>query len=244
MANELKSLSKGLRVYREIVFCSKPILAHSLCKKLNINKSTMSRILKTLKDEDYIEYCDKTNEITAKSIEDEEIKLSQIQVLIKKTKFLLEEIHDITGECAYLGILDNNKLLYINQIDKSSRKIKTRNNIGLSTSLHTSALGKTILAFGNYDIKKLKLNQYTVNTITDTKDLEITLKEVQEKAYAIDNSEYQDNMACVAVPLFNHENILIAALGISASKSRISLNKLHEIGKTLSKLVSSYKIVS
>ena len=83
------------------------------------------------------------------------------------------------------------------------------------------------------------------NTVTKhiIKDF-VTVSDEALTLLAIDNSEYQDNMACVAVPLFNHENILIAALGISASKSRISLNKLHEIGKTLSKLVSSYKIVS
>jgi len=243
MAEQLKSLSKGLQVYEEIVNYSKPILAMTLCERLDINKSTMSRILNTLEDEEYIKYLHNSNEIIAKTLEDEYTKKSKIQLLIEKTKVLLEDIYQLTNECAYLGIFDNNSLLYINQIDNSSRKIKTRNNIGLQAPLHTNALGKSILAFGNYELEKLKLNQYTNNTITDIDSLSKILNSVKENGYSIDNSEYQDNMCCVAVPLFNYENILIGAVGISGSKERLSIDKLNVLGNNLSQLVEKYKIV-
>lgn len=243
MANELKSLSKGLQVYKEIVNYGKPILAMTLCERLEINKSTMSRILKTLEEESYIRYLDNSNEITAKILEDEDSKKSQIQLIVQKTKLLLEYIYKATNECAYLGVFDNNKVLYINQLDYSKRKIKTRNNVGLQAPLHTNALGKSILAFGNYELEKLELNQYTNNTITNKESLVVVLKEVQENGYSIDNSEYQDNMCCVAVPLFNQENILIGAVGISGSKDRLSLKQLNFLGSTLSKIVSEYELV-
>ena len=243
MSDSLKSLSKGLQVYKEIVNFGKPILAMTLCDRLNINKSTMSRILQTLKDENYIEYIEDSNEIIPKTLEDEHSKKTKIQLLVEKTKPLLEEIYKLTNECAYLGIFDNNKILYLNQIDNSSRKVKTRNNIGLQAPLHTNALGKSILAFGNYNLEKLKLNQYTHNTITNIHSLNTTLEEVQKNGYSIDNSEYQDNMCCVAVPLFNQENILIAAVGISGSKERLDLEKLNTLGKEISNLVEKYKVV-
>ena len=68
MPNQIKSLSKGLKVYRFIVDYGKPILAVTLCEKLQIDKSTMSRLLKTLKDEDFISYLEKSNEIIANEI--------------------------------------------------------------------------------------------------------------------------------------------------------------------------------
>ena len=203
----------------------------------------MSRILQTLKEEEYITYLENSNEIIAKSLEDEYTKKTKIQLLVEKTKPLLEEIYSQTNECAYLGVFDSNKVLYLNQIDNSSRKIKTRNNIGLQAPIHTNALGKSILAFGNYDLEKLKLNQYTHNTITNTKFLNDSLKQVHENGYSIDNSEYQDNMCCVAVPLFNHENILIGAVGISGSKQRLSVEKLNILGKNISELTEKYNIV-
>jgi DNA-binding IclR family transcriptional regulator len=50
-------------------------------------------------------------------------------------------------------------------------------------------------------------------------------------------------MCCVAVPLFNKENILIGAVGISGNSSRLKTNKLDEMGETISNIVSKYSIV-
>jgi DNA-binding IclR family transcriptional regulator len=243
MSEQLKSLQKGLQVYKEIVNYGKPIKASFLCKRLDINKSTMSRILQTLFEENYIKYLDGSNEIVAKDLEDRYSKKTKIQLLVQKTKPLLEEIYNLTNECAYLGVFDDDKVLYLNQIDNSSRKVKTRNNIGLQVPPHTNAMGKSMLAFGNYELKSLKLNQYTHNTITDIESLKEILKEVKQNGFSIDNSEYQDNMCCVAVPLFNYENILIGAVGISGSKQRLTSSKLAVLGKEISKLVENYKLV-
>ncbi|RXK07997.1 IclR family transcriptional regulator [Halarcobacter bivalviorum] len=242
MSTQLQSLTKGLQVYKEIINYGKPILASTLCERLDINKSTMSRILQTLKEEDYITYIDNSNEIIAKSLEDKTTQKTKIQILVEKTKPILENIYELTNECAYFGVFDDYKVLYVNQLDKSNR-IKTRNNIGLQAPLHTNALGKSILAFGNYDLELIKLNQYTHNTITDISFLEQTIDEVKQNGYSIDNSEYQDSMCCVAVPLFNHENILIGAVGISGLKERLPIEKLNSLGKEISKLVSEQRVI-
>ena len=142
--------------YRFIADYGKPILAVTLCEKLDIDKSTMSRLLKTLKDEDFISYLENSNEIIVNDISNKTNQSTKIELLIKKTKVLLEDISIITNECAYLGIFDDYKVSYINQIDLSNRELKTRNNIGIKANLHTSALGKSILAFGNYDFEKIK----------------------------------------------------------------------------------------
>uniref|UniRef100_UPI004047669D IclR family transcriptional regulator n=1 Tax=Aliarcobacter sp. TaxID=2321116 RepID=UPI004047669D len=243
MPSSIKSLSKGLKVYRFIVDYGKPILAVTLCEKLLIDKSTMSRLLKTLKDEDFISYLEESNEIIANDISYKTNQSTKIELLIKKTKVLLEDISKKTNECAYLGIFDDYKISYINQIDLSNRELKTRNNIGVQTNLHTSALGKSILAFGNYDLEKIKFNQYTNNTITDINELKNDIEKVKKRGYSFDNKEYQDGMCCVAVPLFNQEHILIGAVGISGNSSRLESSKLSEIGETISDLVSKHKII-
>lgn len=183
--SSIKSLSKGLKAYKFIVDYGKPILAVTLCEKLQIDKSTMSRLLKTLKDEDFISYLENSNEIIANEISYKTNQSTKIELLIKKTKTLLEEISLKTDECAYLGIFDDYKVSYINQIDLSNRELKTRNNIGIQANLHTSALGKSILAFGNYDFQKIKFNQFTNNTITNIKKLESDIEEVKKEAFQL-----------------------------------------------------------
>ena len=99
------------------------------------------------------------------------------------------------------------------------------------------------MAFGNYDLEKIKFNQFTNNTITNIENLKKEILEVKNKGYSIDNKEYQDGMCCVAVPLFNKENILIGAVGISGNSMRLKANKLSEIGEIISDIVSKYSIV-
>jgi len=241
--SSLKSFTKGLQVYKAIVNYDKPILAKQLCDKLNIEKSTMSRLLKTLYEEGFITYLEKSNEIIATDITNITQDKTRIELLVKKTKALLEEIYSKTNECAYLGVFDNYKVLYVNQFDNSNRSLKTRNNIGLQAPLHSNALGKSILAFGKYDLEKIKFNTYTHNTITCIQNLEHILREVRENGYSIDDKEYQDGMRCVAVPLFNHQNILIGAVGISGTKERLSLEKSHQLGKMLLDIVNTHSIV-
>ena len=50
-------------------------------------------------------------------------------------------------------------------------------------------------------------------------------------------------MRCVAIPLFNHQNILIGAVGISGTKDRLTLEKSHELGKKLLEISNNYSIV-
>lgn len=243
MPSQIKSLSKGLKVYKYIVDYGKPIQATVLSQKLQIDKSTMSRLLQTLKEEGFITYLENSREIIANDIAIKTNQATKIELLIQKTKTLLEEISQKTNETAYLGIFDDYKMLYLNQIDTTNRKITTRSNIGIQTQLYTNALGKSILAFGNYNLEQLKLNQYTNNTITNKKSLNIEINLVREKGFSIDNREFQDGMCCVAVPLFNTDNILIGAVGISGSSSRLDSKKLDFIGNTISNLVDTYKII-
>lgn len=91
-------------------------------------------------------------------------------------------------------------------------------------------------------MEKIKFNQYTNNTITNINKLKKDIEQVREKGYSIDNKEYQDGMCCVAVPLFNKENILIGAVGISGNSIRLDSKKIHEIGEVISNLVSKHII--
>ena len=243
MSNQIKSFAKGLNVLKEIISHGKPITAIELSRRLTIDKSTMSRLISTLNAEGFITYLKNSKEIIPTDILENTTKKTKIELIVKKTKALLEDIYFHTGECSYVGIFDDYNILYLNQVDNSNRILKTRNSIGLHAPLHTNALGKTLLAFGNYELDNVKLNEYTHNTITTKENLSSHLKEVRNRGYAIDNEEYEYGLRCVAVPLFNKENILIGSVGISGSASRLTLEKLDEYGKKISGLVAKFVVV-
>lgn len=243
MSNQIKSFAKGLSVLKEIISFGKPITANELCQRLSYDKSTMSRLIATLNAEGFITYIEESKEIIPTDILENTTKKTKIELIVKNTKALLEDIYFHTGECSYIAIFDNYNVLYLNQVDNSNRVLKTRNSIGLHAPLHTNAMGKSILAFGNYELEKIKLTEYTRNTITTIDNLNSHLDEVRTRGYSTDDEEYEYGLRCVAVPLFNRENILIGAVGISGSSARLSLDKLDDFGKKISDLTSKYIIV-
>ncbi len=241
MHRQNKSFSKGLQVLKEIMRTNKPTTANVLCQKLQIDKSTMSRLITTLMREDFIEYKDDSKEIILSDILRKIVNKDDREKIIEKTKALLDEIFYLTNECSYIGILDNNSTLYLNQVDKSNRVLKTRNSVGLHAPLHSNAFGKILIAFSKkVDIEKLELSKFTTNTITSKTKLQKEIDLICERGYAIGSEEHEFGLKSVAVPYFNKKNQFVGTVGISGLSVRLEDNVLHKFGQEIFKLVNSY----
>lgn len=240
MHRQNKSFKKGLQVLKEIMQSGKPLTANVLCQKLIVDKSTMSRIITTLMMEDFIEYKDDSKEIIVSDLVRKIINKDDREKIIERTNNLLEEIFKLTNEASYLGILDNNETLYLNQIDKSNRVIKTRDSIGLHAPLHSGAFGKVLMAFGNVDIEKIELTKYTSNTITSITKLKKEIELIRERGYAIGNEEHEFGLKSVAVPYFNKQNQFVGTVGISGLSVRLEEKTLHKFGQEIFKLSNNY----
>jgi DNA-binding IclR family transcriptional regulator len=84
-----------------------------------------------------------------------------------------------------------------------------------------------------------------VNTITDVQAFEAHLEEIRQQGFATDHEEYEDNVCCVAVPIYDHKEEVVAALGVSGPVNRMTLERESEIvaitqriGTALSKQLS------
>ncbi len=236
-----KSFKKGLQVLKEIMKANKPITANTLCQKLEIDKSTMSRLVTTLMSEDFIEYKGDSKEIILSDILRKIVFKNDREKIIEKTAALLDQIFHLTNEAAYIYILDNNLALNLNQIDMSTRVLKTRDSIGLHSPLHANAFGKVLIAFTpEVKIDSLELTKYTSYTITCKTKLQKELDLIKERGYSIGTEEYEFGLKSVAVPYFDKQNKFIGAVGISGLSVRLEDEKLHKFGQEIFKLVNSY----
>lgn len=241
MQKQNKSLSKGLMVLKQIMASTKPLTANILCQKLQIDKSTMSRLITTLMNEDFIEYKSSTKEIILSDILKKIIHKDDREKIVEKTSGLLDEIFYLTEECSYIGIFDNNSVLYLNQVDKSKRVLKTRNSVGLHAPIHTNGFGKAILAFKeDINLETIELKKFTSNTITSITKLKKELELIKERGYAIGNEEHEFGLCSVAVPYFNKKGEFVGTVGVSGLTVRMDEQKLHEYGQKIFKLVNPY----
>lgn len=158
--------------------------------------------------------------------------------IVEKTRTLLDEIFYLTQECSYIGILEKDAVLYLNQVDKSNRVLKTKDSIGLHAPLHANAFGKVLLAYENVDFRTLDLKKYTANTITTVTRLKKEIEEVKQNGYAIGFEEYEFGLFSIAVPYFNNKKEFVGTLGISGLSARVNKEKSHELGKKIFNLVN------
>jgi DNA-binding IclR family transcriptional regulator len=236
--NQSKSLTKGLSILKEIMLSEKPLTASFLCQELSIDKSTMSRLLTALMKENFIEYKENSKEIILSDLMRKLTQKDSREKIVQKTQKILDEVFYITQECSYIGILDNNSVLYLNQVDKSNRVIKTRDAIGSHAPLHTNGFGKILIAFGGVELSSLNLKKYTSNTITTMTKLQKEIDLVKQRGYAIGNEEHEFGLKSIAVPYFNNRNEFVGAIGISGLSVRMDEQTTHQLGQKIFKLLN------
>jgi DNA-binding IclR family transcriptional regulator len=237
MQSQNKSLTKGLSILKEIMICDEPLTANFLCQKLGIDKSTMSRLITTMVSEDFVEYVENTKEIILSDLMRKIVLKDDRQKLISKTQELLDKMFYLCNESSYLGILDRNSVLYLNQVDKSKRVLKTRDAIGSHAPLHTNAFGKILLAYGSVDIATLDLKSYTNNTITTVSKLRRELELIKKRGFAMGNEEHEFGLKSLAVPYYNDEGVFLGAVGISGLSVRLDERTLGQLGPQILKLL-------
>lgn len=239
MHSQNKSLTKGLQILKEIMISNKPLTANVLCQKLDIDKSTMSRLVKTLITAEFIEYKENTKEIILSDLTRKIVKKDDRKRLIEKTKPLIDEIFYFTQEASYFGILDDNSFLNLNQVDNSNRVIKNRDTIGARTPLHSNAFGKILLAFSkDIHIENLELKKFTNNTITSHTKLLREISLIKERGYAMGNEEHEFGLKSVAVPYFDKKNQFVGTVGISGLSVRLDETTLHLYGQKIFQIVN------
>jgi IclR family acetate operon transcriptional repressor len=99
--------------------------------------------------------------------------------------------------------------------------------VGNRNPLHSTAVGKVILAFlparkQQAILAGYPLPRFTPHTITDPALLGDELARTRRQGYAVDNEENEIGARCIGVPILDSEGFPMAGLSISGPRSRIS----------------------
>lgn len=153
--------------------------------------------------------------------------------LRREARGVLEALVERTGETCHLGIRDGNRAVYVEKVE-SPQMVQLRSRVGLIAPLHTTALGKVLLAYGEEaEVEELfaaGVEKRTANTITDPDEFRANLGLVRERGFAVDDVENEEGIRCVAAPVFDHEERVVASISVSGPEYRLSLEKLEELG--------------
>ncbi len=191
-----------------------------LSQKLNLSKNNAFRLLSTLLSRGYVEQNPGTGsyKLGIKSFELGQAYFRNMG-LLRQAGAILQKLHEQTLETVYLSIYDNGKVIYISMAE-TTHAVRIIPMVGHRVPAYCTAIGKVQLAFKSPEeidrvIKTSKLKPLTPNSITDKKQFLDHLARIVKDDYAIDNEEYQMDVKCVACPIRDYTNNVVAGICIS-----------------------------
>jgi IclR family KDG regulon transcriptional repressor len=119
----------------------------------------------------------------------------------------------------YLATIDNDQVLYLHSVGNPTG-LSLYADIGERRPMHSTGLGKALLAFQPHEVKDRvlagKLTKTGPRTITTAPALREELSVIWHRGYAIDDEENVKGTRCVAAPILDHSGYAVAAMSISA----------------------------
>lgn len=144
----------------------------------------------------------------------------------------LQALRDDTGDSASMSVLSGREILYIAHVS-TNRHIRLGANVGTRFPVHATSMGAAIMAFRpEAEIEAFlsiaPFERYTDKTLTDASALRARLSQVREHGVASALDELDYGIVSVAVPLFDAQRQVVAAINCSTTTSRISQEEMIE----------------
>ena len=189
-------------------------------------RTTLHRILNTLERIGYIEKAaEKSHYRLGHKFYELTEPATHYRRLLSVAKAVMVDLMVRFSETVNLGVLDEHQVSYIDVIESPS-SLRTAANAGDRNPLHSTSLGKALLAFLPDDeveviLEKNPMVKMTSKTITQRKHLIEHLASVREQGVAFDLEENVEGVTCVASPIFDQRGRVVAAISVSGPSTRM-----------------------
>lgn len=231
-----KSASRAIDIIDLISKQDKPMTISEISHTLGIPKSSTFELLYTLVEKDYLQIEDenlKTFKLGIKLFQAGTAYLKKMD-LNREARPLLEDMMKKSGETAFLAVEVNGMTVYLDKVEGSS-STRTTSVLGSSNPMYCTGLGKALLAAYPEDrIREItgggKLLPVTEHTIKCYEDLMADLESVRKRGYSIDDRENEEDVFCVAAPIYDRSGKPIAAISIASLASKINSSRLELFG--------------
>lgn len=227
--NPVQTTEKTLTLV-EVLMENEPCGVSELASDLEMGKSAVHNHLNTLRKHGYVLKDGDDYRLGLKFLEvggHSRKSMEVYQVAEPEVKSLAAE----TGELANLLVEEQGLGIYLMRA-KGDDAVDLDTYAGLRTYLHTTALGKAILA--NLPEERVEtiidrhgLERETSRSIGTREELFDALSEVRERGYAVDDGERLEGLRCVAAAITTSNDEVLGSISVSAPANRVSDETLH-----------------
>jgi IclR family KDG regulon transcriptional repressor len=236
-ANIVTMVNRACKILEMLYKCDKFIGVSKLSQELDLPKATVYRILYTLQQWGFVDKIEDTDKYKLGLVfiqYGERVKLNMDLKTIAQP--YMERLASEIGETVNLGVNYEDSVLAIHT-EKGEESVLISRLTPLSP-LYCSSMGKIFLSgFNEKQLKEYfnsnRIVSRTVKTITNLDKIKEEIKKIKKEKVAFDNEEYEYGLTCIAAPVINKKNEIIAALSISGPTSRLEFKDINKITEKL-----------
>jgi DNA-binding IclR family transcriptional regulator len=242
------SIQKAFRIL-EILSAKAPQGVTEIAAALELEKSSVSRLLKSLLELGYVSPGARRGQY---QVSPRILVLAQQYLdsdrLIIEARPILRELALQARATAHLGVVIEGQTLVVAK-EPSPELIQVATRVGARIAPHASALGKALLAGLPEDrldsFLTSSLTRFTDKTITDRRRLAKILEEVRRKGYSLESEEEHAGVGCIGAPIRDASGRWVAAISaagplggtpfrLDAAHIKMVLQKAEELSERIS----------
>lgn len=216
--SSLQTVDRALMILE--LLSKEGMTATDIQKRLDLNKSTVHRLMMTLLSRGFVERNEATGiyQIGLKMVEISSIRLNQVELKTEAYPYL-HQLANKLNQSVQLAIYDEGEAVFIEKIEMYM-SFHMYCQIGKRIPLYCSAVGKTLLLDKtDLEIKgileKLDFHKFTPHTHTEVQEVIDDIREGRRLGYTKDVAEHEENIYCVAMPVFDYRGKVVAAVSIT-----------------------------
>lgn len=200
--------------------------ATDIQKKLELNKSTVHRLMMTLLNRGFVERNEQTGiyQIGLKMVELSSIRLNHVELKTEALPYL-HQLANKLNQSIQLAIYDEGEAVFIEKVEKY-QSFHMYCQIGKRIPLYCSAVGKSLILDKTDEeietvMKDTDYIKFTENTRLNIKDLLADIHLGREIGYTKDSAEHEDNVYCVAMPVYDYRGKIVASVSVTGFSEKV-----------------------
>jgi len=237
----IPNLKNACRVLKYLADTESGEVIGTITKDLKIPRTTVLRILTTLQSEELVSLNDKKYTLGGAMVH-LGINAMNSQDLQSLAQPILKELSIDAQETSHLAVPSGYNTLIQDVVD-SPNPVRASSRPGAIAPLHCSSTGKVFLAYKFAEKVEEIYATTPICVLTDktASTLEQIQKNIEETLVTgcgLDDEEYAMGVRCIAAPIYNAQNEVIAAIGITASTSTFTKKRISVMSKKVQKAAS------
>jgi IclR family pca regulon transcriptional regulator len=238
--NSIQSLARGLNIMELFAKSSQPLTLTEIANQARLTKTTVQRFINTLAVLGYIKRDENKRYVLSAKLLSLACSFLNTSSLVKMARPYLDELSTELKISVNLAVLDDvhSLCLYRKEV---RRLVKFDVGPGAKLPCYAASMGKVLLSGLRENeltqrINKIEFTPLTPKTILSKEKLREEITEIRRKGYAISDQELSLDLYTIAVPLFDNQGEMIAAISVSMeSYLRDSPNLKDKIHKLMEK---------